>query len=440
MMSDSRPSGSERRVSKRLDPTQQSQVVTDFLAFAKSKIVGQDEILIAIAKALQKVSDGKKVSPLYRHDRRRKRPLLVICIPGPPGVGKTAIAQMLAEYLYGDSRGMLRLDGQTFREDHSVTRIVGVPPGYEGYHEPPITQKEIDKPAFQAYQRMRGQGVRAVGFEDEERLERLEEELATWNDPAFARSDTIYQTYAVTKGQITRLRKKLKKKGNRTSFKYGFTSVVLVDEIERGNESFRNILYRILGEGIIETTCGKSLSFLGSFVIITSNLGTEELEKYLRQSMGVDQGMGFGSAVREDDVTKLKKECDRIVKKSLGQFFQSSFRRRFTTIPAYPLSRDNLTRLFTMTVKDNHQIPVTLRIDKRVEERFIERAYRDVERGGDGLCQDIILYILDPVDALLKTGQIHKGDIIDVSLDTPDDKKDRSLALMFDKQEPNPTI
>jgi len=90
------------------------------------RVIGQDEAIEAVADAIRRSSAGL-------HDP--KKPLGSFIFLGTTGVGKTELAKALAEYLFDDDRMMTRIDMSEYQEKHSVSRLVGAPPGYVGYDE-----------------------------------------------------------------------------------------------------------------------------------------------------------------------------------------------------------------------------------------------------------------------------------------------------------------
>jgi ATP-dependent Clp protease ATP-binding subunit ClpC len=90
------------------------------------RIVGQEEAVRAVAKAVRRARAGLK-------DPRR--PIGSFIFLGPTGVGKTELARALAEFLFGDENALVRIDMSEYSERHTVSRLVGSPPGYVGYEE-----------------------------------------------------------------------------------------------------------------------------------------------------------------------------------------------------------------------------------------------------------------------------------------------------------------
>ena len=90
------------------------------------RIVGQNDAIKAVSQAIRRTRAGLK-DP--------KRPSGSFIFLGPSGVGKTETAKTLAEFLFGDESSMIQLDMSEYMEKHTVSRLVGSPPGYVGYDE-----------------------------------------------------------------------------------------------------------------------------------------------------------------------------------------------------------------------------------------------------------------------------------------------------------------
>jgi ATP-dependent Clp protease ATP-binding subunit ClpC len=90
------------------------------------RVIGQHQAIVAVAKSIRRARAGIK-DP--------KRPTGSFIFLGPSGVGKTELARTLAEFLFGDDDAMIQVDMSEYMEKHSVSRLVGSPPGYIGYDE-----------------------------------------------------------------------------------------------------------------------------------------------------------------------------------------------------------------------------------------------------------------------------------------------------------------
>ncbi len=92
----------------------------------RERVVGQEDALKAVSNALRRARAGLQDS---------NRPLGSFIFLGPTGVGKTELARALAEFMFDDERAMIRIDMSEYQEKHTVSRLIGAPPGYIGYEE-----------------------------------------------------------------------------------------------------------------------------------------------------------------------------------------------------------------------------------------------------------------------------------------------------------------
>lgn len=104
----------------------------------EGKVIGQDEAIAKIAKAIRRNRAGLK-DP--------NKPIGTFIFLGPTGVGKTYLAKILAEYLFDSQEAMIRIDMSEYMEKHTISRLIGAPPGYVGYEEGgQLTEKVRRKP------------------------------------------------------------------------------------------------------------------------------------------------------------------------------------------------------------------------------------------------------------------------------------------------------
>jgi len=104
----------------------ESEKLTNMEEKLKERIIGQDEAVMAISQAIRRGRAGLKPP---------ERPIGSFIFAGPTGVGKTEVARRLAEFMFGTQEAMIRIDMSEFMEKHSVSRLLGAPPGYVGYEE-----------------------------------------------------------------------------------------------------------------------------------------------------------------------------------------------------------------------------------------------------------------------------------------------------------------
>ena len=117
---------------------EESEKLLKLDAILKDRIIGQDDAIVSVAKAIRRGRMGLK-DP--------KRPMGSFLFLGPTGVGKTELTKALADILFGDENAMIRIDMSEYMEKHSVSKLIGSPPGYVGYDEGgQLTEKIRRKP------------------------------------------------------------------------------------------------------------------------------------------------------------------------------------------------------------------------------------------------------------------------------------------------------
>lgn len=105
---------------------EENELLRKLKEILQKKVIGQDDAVATIARAIQRSRIGLK-DP--------KRPIGTFMFVGPTGVGKTYLTKCLAEEMFGDADAIIRLDMSEYMEKHTVSRMVGAPPGYVGYEE-----------------------------------------------------------------------------------------------------------------------------------------------------------------------------------------------------------------------------------------------------------------------------------------------------------------
>src|SRR5580765_2089445 len=123
-------------VRHQLDPTIRSNDTQEFQAALRSKVVGQEEGVHALADLYQVFCAGMSSSG---------RPVGNLLFLGPTGSGKTRIVEAAAEILFGDPRAVIKVDCAEFQHSHEIAKLIGSPPGYLGHREthPLITQEAL---------------------------------------------------------------------------------------------------------------------------------------------------------------------------------------------------------------------------------------------------------------------------------------------------------
>ena len=240
----------------------------------KKRVVGQDE-------AVQKVADAIKRSRAGISDPHR--PVGSFLFLGPTGVGKTELTRSPAEFLFNSDTSLIRVDMSEYMEKHSISKMIGSPPGYVGYDE--------------------GGGLTEL---------------------------VRHRPY----------------------------SVILFDEIEKAHPEVFNILLQVLDNGRLTDAKGRVVNFKNSVIIMTSNIGSEHIDKM--------SGLGFGSGLTKTEGERYDQVKNKVMD-SLKEFFRPEFLNRLDEIVLFNiLSPESVHEIVKMQIeivakrlKDKH-ISLTL--------------------------------------------------------------------------------
>ena len=290
------------------------------------RIIGQEDAIKAVSQSIRRTRAGLK-DP--------KRPSGSFIFLGPTGVGKTELAKTLAEFLFGDEQSLITLDMSEYMEKHTVSRLVGSPPGYVGYDEG-------------------GQLTEAV---------------------------------------------------RRKPF-----SVVLFDEIEKAHPDVFNTLLQILEEGRLTDSQGRSVDFRNTIIIMTSNLGTQELRK---------ANVGFTKA---DEAMSYARMRDKVMD-SLKNHFRPEFLNRIDEVIVFhELAKSEVMQMVDLMLKRlTTQLEAQglgIELTQAAKEFLAEKGY-DPTLGARPLRRAIQRLIEDALSEKILYKQFRAGEIIVV--DTEDD-------------------
>ncbi|PPE03004.1 ATP-dependent chaperone ClpB [Holospora curviuscula] len=120
--------------------TQERQKLLQMEGVLRQRVVGQDSAVSAVSRAICRARVGLADAG---------RPMGSFLFLGPTGVGKTELAKALAEFLFDDDTAMLRIDMSEYMEKHSVSRLIGAPPGYVGYEEGGVLTEAVRRRPYQ---------------------------------------------------------------------------------------------------------------------------------------------------------------------------------------------------------------------------------------------------------------------------------------------------
>ena len=305
------------------DEKQKYSRIEKFLA---EKVVGQDEAIEKIAKAIRRnrvgISDPK-------------RPIGSFLFLGPTGVGKTHLTKVLAEFLFGSDENLIKIDMSEFMEKHNVSRLIGAPAGYVGYDDG---------------------------------------------------------------GKLTE------------SVRHKPYSIILFDEIEKAHPEVFNILLQIFEDGYLTDAKGRRVNFRNTIIILTSNLGTSELNK--------SAAIGF-SATDEDELKKaekdfveIKKEVLETVKKRLRPEF---INRLDDLIVFRPLDKKSIRKIVSLNIRELKERlkkqKITLSVTVKASSYLAENGYSE-EYGARPLRRTIAENLEDQISDAILSEDFSAGDKI----------------------------
>ncbi|MCS7276236.1 MAG: AAA family ATPase [Dehalococcoidia bacterium] len=285
------------------------------------RIVDQEEAVRAVANAIRRARAGLK-DP--------KRPIGSFIFLGPTGVGKTELARALAEFLFDDEEAMVRIDMSEYQEQHTVSRLIGAPPGYVGYEEG-------------------GQLTEAV---------------------------------------------------RRRPY-----SVVLFDEIEKAHPDVFNLLLQVLEDGRLTDGHGRTVDFRNTIIIMTSNLGTAELQR---------PPVGFLAHAKpsQSERERLRESVER----ALRQAFRPELLNRIDEIIIFdPLTEDDLKKIVELMLKDLRERlserGLGLELTEEAKAALVREGY-DPQFGARPLRRTIERRIANPLSLKILAGEFQEGDTV----------------------------
>ena len=294
------------------DENQKLRNMTEVL---QSKVIGQDDAVKTVVKAIQRSRLGLK-DP--------KRPIGTFFFLGPTGVGKTYLAQCLAEEMFGSKDALIRFDMSEYMEKHTTSLLVGAPPGY-------------------------------IAHEDGGKL-----------------------TEAVRRKPY---------------------SIVLFDEIEKAHPDIFNVLLQVLDEGRLTDRHGKVVDFKNTIIILTSNVGTRQLNDF-------GAGVGFKSSDEIDE-----KSTRQTLLKALRKQFPPEFVNRIDNVVHFsPLRSEALHAIIRLEMRgltqrlsqQGLQLDITIEALNWLVEKSDSKQY-----GARPLKRSIQTYVEDALTDLLLHDERH---------------------------------
>ena len=290
----------------------------------KKRVIGQSE-------AIKRVSDVIRRSRAGISDPNR--PIGSFIFLGPTGVGKTELTKALGQFMFNDEKAIIRVDMSEYMERHSMSKLIGSPPGYVGYDEA---------------------------------------------------------------GQLTE------------SVRHRPYAVILFDEIEKAHPEVFNILLQVIDEGRLTDGKGRVVNFKNTIIILTSNIGSQFVEKM--------ESIGFSNNSQNQDYSSMKEK----VMESLKDNFRPEFLNRLDEIIVFDvLSPEAILEIVSLRIKVVRDRLASKGINFEITEEALAHLAKegyDPHFGARPLNRLIQNKILNPVASYIISNGVKKGNTIYVSV------------------------
>ena len=288
------------------------------------RVIGQDNAI-------------KRVADVIRRSRAGigdpNRPIGSFIFLGPTGVGKTELTKALGQFMFNDDRALIRVDMSEYMERHSMSKLIGSPPGYVGHDEA---------------------------------------------------------------GQLTE------------AVRHRPYSVILFDEIEKAHPEVFNMLLQVIDEGRLTDGKGRVVNFKNTIIILTSNIGSQFIEKM--------ESIGFSNNSVNQDYSQMKEK----VMESLKDHFRPEFINRLDEIIVFDiLSPEAIKEIVNIRVQVVRDRLLTKGIGLNISDdalSYLAKEGYDPHFGARPLNRLIQNKILNPVASFIISNGVKKGDNVFVSM------------------------
>ncbi len=301
------------------------------------RVIGQQSSVHAVSQAIRRTRAGLK-DP--------KRPSGSFIFLGPSGVGKTELAKTLAEFLFGDESALISLDMSEYMDKHTVSRLIGSPPGFIGYDEGGQLTEQVRRKPF---------------------------------------------------------------------------SVVLFDEVEKAHPDVFNTLLQILEEGRLTDSQGRTVDFRNTVLIMTSNLGTQDLRK---------ANLGF---TKVDEAVTYERMKEKVTD-ALKAHFRPEFLNRIDDVIVFhelsrPEVREIVDLMVARTAKQLAGQGMGLELTDAAKDFLSAEGY-DPTLGARPLRRALQRLVEDPLSERLLNKDFRAGEIVIVDVEADPDTSD-GLMIVF---------
>jgi ATP-dependent Clp protease ATP-binding subunit ClpA len=355
----------------RLNPGKENNQLSRFRSRMNRMVVGQP-------KATDRITDSFSRLIAGIHDP--ERPLLTMMFMGPTGVGKTETVRCLAETIFGDRRAYTRINCQEYSAHYNISKLLGSPPGYVGGEiRPLLSQENLDRHHIKAREKNSG--------------------MISESDSKLA---DIYQHDPDMN-----------------------LNIVLFDEVEKAHPKMWNTLLGILEDGHLVLANNEEVDFTRSIIILTTNVGSEAMNKHLSGG-----NIGFSADV---DGSQLDQDIETVVEREAKKVFPMEFLNRFDNLITYHTLKDEHLHeiLNNQIAKIHHRSlmssePFLLEISNEAKRQLVAEG-TNPEYGARPLTRVVEKRIITPISRYICSDQIKRGDMVKVGYDGTD--------YAFDKEE-----
>ncbi len=302
----------------------------------KKRVIGQEEAIKRVADVIRRSRAGIS-DP--------NRPIGSFIFLGPTGVGKTELTKALGQFMFNDDKAIIRVDMSEYMERHSVSKLIGSPPGYVGYDEA---------------------------------------------------------------GQLTE------------SVRHRPYAVILFDEIEKAHPEVFNMLLSVIDEGRLTDGKGRVVNFKNTIIILTSNIGSQFVEKM--------ESIGFSNNSKKADYSNMKEK----VMEALKDNFRPEFLNRLDEIIVFDvLSPEAIKEIVNLRIKVVKDRLTSKGINFEISEEalsYLASEGYNPHYGARPLNRLIQNKILNPVASYIISNGVSRGDTVNVTV------KNKELLIETKKQ------